>query len=296
MIGDPVWCFESGETSLIASFMHARGWRPDAVFGPGVVGTAATLGAVVAGAAIIEAALIPGLLIGGAAILAPRLLPRDVLNGLGDRLNGLGDRLRRAAPVRAPSAQAAHAAEARRGADDGAPAAFDPRQAVAKTLTYRAMVTAVDFGANYFVIGEFVAAASLSSLSLVAGPIFYFAHEAVWHYYGPATARYGNPLEAAVHVRIPGTTTHQANGDTRFASIRVSRALAKTVTYEGVTGASEFAVNFLFVRDLAAAAGLTAFSMAIAPVVYYVHEKLWDYYEANKARPAATALKFLPAG
>jgi uncharacterized membrane protein len=283
----------TGEMSLIASFLHARGWHPGAPFGPGVVGTAATLGVVVAGAAIVEAALIPGLLIGGAAILAPRLLPRDVLNGLGDRVSSLGDRLWRAAPSppRAPPTQKAEAAEDAAGDDE--PAAFDTWQAVVKTLTYRAMVTTADFGANYFVIGEFVTAASLSSLSLAAGPIFYFAHEAAWHYYGPITARYGNP-QAAVHVRIPGTTTHQANGDTRFASIRVSRAFAKTVTYEGVTGVSEFAVNFLFVRDLAAAAGLTAFSMAIAPVVYYVHEKLWDYYGATKARPGTTAPKLLP--
>jgi uncharacterized membrane protein len=40
-----------------------------------------------------------------------------------------------------------------------------------------------------------------------------------------------------------------------------------------VTGVSEFSVNYLFVRDLAAAAGLTAFSIVIAPFVYYVHEK-----------------------
>jgi hypothetical protein len=46
--------------------MQAKGWFPSSVFGPGVVGTVATLGAVAAGAAIVEAALIPGLLIGGA--------------------------------------------------------------------------------------------------------------------------------------------------------------------------------------------------------------------------------------
>jgi len=36
--------------------------------------------------------------------------------------------------------------------------------------------------------------------------------------------------------------------------------LAKTVTYEGVTIVSEFGVNYLFVRDLATAAGLTQLS------------------------------------
>lgn len=279
---------DDGETSLTTSFMHTRGWYPGSVFGPGIVGRVATLGVVAAGAAIVEAALIPGLLIGGAAVLAPRLLPRHMLSGVGDRL-------RRNAPFAGavPSASTGHSAEA---PASGEPVSFDTWHAVVKTFTYRIMVTTVDFGANYFVIGELATAAGLSSLSLVAGPIAYFAHEAAWHYYGPASARHPNPLEATVHVPIPGATKGEENAPTPFASIKVSRALAKTVTYEGVTAVSEFGANYLFVRDLAAAAGLTAFSMVIAPVVYYVHEKVWDYYGATKARSrAAPALKLLPA-
>jgi uncharacterized membrane protein len=158
------------------------------------------------------------------------------------------------------------------------------------------MLTTVDFGANYFVIGELATAAGLSSLSLVAGPIAYFAHEAAWHYYGPASARHPNPLRATVNLPIPGAVEGQENGGTRFASVKVSRALAKTITYEGVTAVSEFGVNYLFIRDLAAAAGLAAFSIVISPFVYYVHEKAWDYYDATKTRsPAASALKLLPA-
>jgi uncharacterized membrane protein len=42
---------------------------------------------------------------------------------------------------------------------------------------------------------------------------------------------------------------------------------------------------------------LTAFSLAIAPVVYYGHEKAWDYYDATTGRaPAAPPMKLLPAG
>ncbi len=268
--------------------MHARGWFPSSVFGSSVVGTVATFGVVAAGAAIVEAAVIPGLLIGGAAMLAPRLLRRDMLGGLGDRLRRTAP-----SPVPVPSAPTARTAEA---PASGEPASFDTRRAVAKTVTYRVIVTAVDFGANYFVLGELATAAGLSSLSLVAGPIAYFAHEAAWHYYGPASARHHNPLEAMVHVPIPGAAEGEENGRTRLAGVKVSRALAKTVTYEGVTGVSEFGANYLFVRDLAAAAGLTAFSMMIAPIVYYVHEKAWDYYDATKARsPATPALKLLPA-
>ena len=58
--------------------------------------------------------------------------------------------------------------------------------------------------------------------------------------------------------------------------------MAKTVTYEVVTAVSKFGANYFFVRDLAAAAGLTTFSIVIAPFVYYVHEKAWDYYDATK--------------
>jgi uncharacterized membrane protein len=269
---------------LTHSSVHPKGWHPGAVFGPGVAGKVAIAGTVVAGAAIVEAALIPGLLIGGAAILAPRLLRRDVLGGAGSRLRRT--MLPRCA---APTASAAPVPAAQQ------PAPFDAWRAVVKTLTYRAIVTTVDFGANYFVIGEFATAAGLSSLSLVTGPIAYFAHEAAWHYCGPVSARHVNPLQAAVHVPIRGPAKGEDNAPTRFAGLKISRALAKTVTYEGVTGVSEFAVNYLFVRDLAAATGLTAFSVIIAPIVYYVHEKAWDYYDAAKARsPAAASMKRLP--
>lgn len=271
----------------MTSFMHARGWYPSSVFGSGVFARVAAFGAVAAGAAIVEAALIPGLLIGASAVLAPRLLPRDMLSGLGGK-----PRRTAPSPLPVPSTLKAHSAET---PTSGEPAFFDAWHAVVKTFTYRVMVTTVDFGANYFVLGELATAAGLSSLSLVAGPIAYFAHEAAWHYYSPASARHPNPLEAAVHLPIPGAAERGENGRTRFANVQVSRALAKTATYEVVTTVSEFGANYLFVRDLAAAAGLTAFSIVIAPFVYYVHEKAWDFYDAAKAQsPDAPALKLLP--
>jgi uncharacterized membrane protein len=273
---------------LTTSFLHARGWFPSSIFGPGVVDSVATLGVVAAGVAIVEAALIPGLLIGGAAALAPRMLPRDTLNGLGDKRRRMPP-----SPAPEPSAPARWLEQVPASSE---PAPFDTWRALVKTFSYRVMVTTVDFGANYFVIGELAPAAGLSALSLVAGPIAYFAHEAAWHYYGPVSARHPNPLEAAVHVPIPVPAEGEDNRGARFGSLKVSRALAKTVTYEGVTAVSEFAVNYLFVRDTAAAAGLTAFSVVATPLAHYVHEKVWDYYEGAKVpSPAASASNLLPA-
>ena len=271
---------------MTTSSMQARGRYPSSVFEPGVLGSVATLGAVVAGAAIVEAALIPGLLIGAAAVLAPRLLPRDMFRGLGDTLGWTAPSPAQALPASIPHSPEAPAS--------GEPAFFDTWRAVVKTFTYRMMVTTVDFGAVYLVTGEVATAAGLSTLSLIGGPIAYFAHEAAWHYYSPASARHRNPLEATVHVPIPGAGEGDENRQTRFSSIKVSRALAKTVTYEVVTAVSEFGANYLFVRELAAAAGLTTFSIVIAPLVYYVHERGWDYYDTTRS-PAAPALKLLPA-
>jgi uncharacterized membrane protein len=110
-----------------------------------------------------------------------------------------------------PSAPTVHCASA---PVSGEPA-FDTWHAVVKTFTYRVMVTTVDFSANYLVIGELATAAGLSSLSLVGGPIAYFAHEAAWHYFGPAWARHPNPLEATVDVPIPPLAGGEENGRKR---------------------------------------------------------------------------------
>lgn len=258
------------------SFPYARDLLSKSVFGTSVIGAVATVGVVAAGAAVLEAALLPGLLIGGVAVLAPRFLRRDMFGALSDTL-------RRAAPEPAVAATKESASDK--------PAPFDTRRAVFKTVTYRALVTTADFGANYFVIGELALAAGLSSLSLVAGPLFYFAHEWGWHYYGPVSAY-------PVHARGAETTDSPRPEDaqTSLAGFAMSRALGKTITYEGVTAVSEFSVNYLFVRDLASAAGMTAFSMAVSPIIYYLHEKAWDYYDASTApAPIPAELKLLPA-
>ena len=189
--------------------MHAKGWIPSSVFGPGIVGKVATAwrcrgrrGDRRGGA---HSRVIDWRRRGvGATPASP---------GHVERLGAA--RQLRTAPSPAPSAPAARSAKA---PASGEPASFDTWHAVVKTLTYRVMVTTIDFGANYVVIGELATAAGLSSLSLVAGPIAYFAHEAAWHYYGPASAQNLNPLEATVHVPIPGAGKGEHDGR------RVSRA------------------------------------------------------------------------
>ena len=63
----------------------------------------------------------------------------------------------------------------------------------------------------------------------------------------------------------------------------ISRALAKTVTFRTIATVIDFTVNYVVVRDVATAAGLSAFAFVVGPFVYLGHEKAWDYFTSRGA-------------
>jgi uncharacterized membrane protein len=206
---------------------------------------------VLAGAALLEAALVPGIVIGGAAVLAPSLtrLARRKLLGTASRPR------RRAAPAQAQGQKLV-----------ASPRALLPRfafgQAIAKTITYRIIVTTLDFSTNYIVIGEFATAAGLSTFNFIAGPLFYLGHEAIWNYLGTGDA-----------VDVP------VGEQGAWGRFTVSRALAKTVTFRTLATAMDFTTNYVVVGDVASAVLLSATGFVLGPFVYYGHEKAWDYFD-----------------
>ena len=228
------------------------------------------------GAALIEAALIPGLVIGGAAFLAPKLRRqiKPVLDSMARRTR---------APAAAPKAANVSAATAPTVARLGI------KQAVAKTITFRIIVTTLDFTTNYVVIGELTTAVGLSTFNLIVGPLYYLGHEALWNYLGPDE-------NAAVDFKVPlPQWTGAKKGDQ--AGFTVSRALGKTITFRTVATILDFTTNYVVVRDVATAAGLSAFAFVVGPFIYLGHEKLWDYYTSPKeqAPDAFEPVKLLPA-
>src|SRR5260370_22798979 len=156
---------------------------------------------VLAGAALFEAALIPGMLIGGAVVLAPKYLRRGLRPLFGPTVR------RRDAP-KGPRAKRQELA-----APPAAPARFGIKQAIAKTITFRIIVTTLDFTTNYIVIGELATAAGLSTVNLVVGPLVYLVLETAWNYFGP-------PGSAA---RLPVCTPPSAHRE----GCTCSRAVAK---------------------------------------------------------------------
>ena len=245
-----------------------------------LVNTAATIGVIAAGVALLDLALIPGMVIGGAAVLAPSLLPK-----LGRRLRPMlrstvqqRTEPKVAAPVGAPGT-----------ALIAVPNRFTVRQAIAKTITFRVIVTSLDFTVNYVVLGEFATAAGLSAFALVVGPLFYLAHETVWNAFGDANKR----VDLTIFLRRSDAEEQPASR----RALTISRAQAKTITFRSIATTMDFTVNFVVVGDLATAAALSASGFILGPFVYFGHEWLWDRYgsPAEAAAQFEAPLALLPA-
>ena len=241
--------------------------------GAGLMAATATLGAVGAGVAVLEAAAL-FLALGGVVVLAPRLW------------RGVRGRRKPAAlalPPPAPSSNGGTRLISLPG--------FKIKQAAAKTLTYRVIVTACDLGWNYAILGEIAAAARLSAVSLAGGPVFYFLHEAAWNQFGPLGGK-----TTIVSVPLPAVGWRSGAPQAEQNAIAVQRSVAKTVTFRAFATVMEFTTNYVVVQDAATAVALSAFGFVLGPFIYLGHEKAWEIADAPKS-PAPRRLALAsPAG
>jgi len=215
---------------------------------------------IAAGAALLEAALIPGIVIGAAAVLAPGYLPK-LRRGIQSALDA----------VQQPSTPAPAFEPLDIEALLPAPRAFGIKQAVAKTITYRIIVTTLDFTSNYVVIGELATAAGLSN------------------YFGPA----GDDIELSA---LPPIRADAELAPAPEGGLTISRALAKTITFRTIATVVDFTATYVVVGNVGTAALLSSFGFVVGPFVYFGHEKLWDYYGSLQERSAQPApVKLLPA-
>jgi uncharacterized membrane protein len=220
----------------------------------GLAGAAATTGAVAAGLLLFEAALIPGLVIGAAAVLGPQLLSR-----------------RRKSK---PASGAAEAKPFRPSVLEDLPRTLSHlthirfSRTVVKTITFRVIVTSLDFTANYIILREPTTAVGLSAISLVGGPLFYFIHEGTWNY-------------------LAGTGRLSSGSSGAARAFLNNHPLAKTITYRTFATVVEFTTNYVVVRDLRTAALLSSFGFFLGPFVYYGHELAWERFGATSQPPGS---------
>ena len=205
---------------------------------------------VLAGVALFEVALIPAVAIGSAAILAP-----TYLRSRRRRVEPISDGVARP-PVEPPAP-----VSQRQNVQSPLPIAqrLAVGSALAKTITFRVVVTTIDFSSNYVVTGSLATAVSLSTLALGIGPALYFTHETAWNYFAASRN----------DVALP-------------QGFVISRRLAKTITFRMIATAVDFTTNYLATGDLATAVLLTAFGFVVGPFVYLGHEMAWDYFTAPR--------------
>ena len=203
----------------------------------------------------LDAALLPGRVIAGASVLAVEYLPKLPWQ-------------RRIEPQARPQGQ-------REAGPLAVPARLAIGKSLAKTISFRIVVTTLDFTTNYAVIGELAVAAGLSTFSLVAGPLFYFAHETVWNYY------HGSSESS---LAFPSLRSLEPNAKLARSGFTISRALAKTITYRTIATGMDFTTNYVVVGELAPAIGLSAFGFVVGPFIYLAHEKFWDSYDSSETR------------
>jgi uncharacterized membrane protein len=237
----------------------------------GLVSAVATTGAVVAGVALFEAALVPAVVIGAAAILVPKVLPRN-FQPFGRR------RSKRAARG---AAAGDTASGFRRILPDSLSDLTHVKMSrtLVKTITFRVIVTSLDFTANYLILQQASTAAGLSAISIVGGPLFYFLHESAWNY-----------LVGKGHIKV--------KPESRF----MNQPIVKTVTYRTFATIIEFTTNYVVVGDLATAALLSSFGFFLGPFVYYGHELAWEHFgeknnrdgTARWSRPAPVVIDVEP--
>jgi uncharacterized membrane protein len=214
----------------------------------GLLTAVAATGAVAAGAVLLEAAIVPGLLIGAAAVLAPQLV-------LGR--GRAKPRQKTAQKTTQRRGEAPLHERLSKSLGDLTHIKFS--RSVVKTITFRVIVTSLDFTANYLVLQQASTAAGLSAISLVGGPLFYFLHETAWNYLVGS-----GKLQLATS-RLP-------------QSLATNHPLVKTITYRTFATIVEFTTNYVVVGDLATAALLSSFGFFLGPFVYYGHELAWERF------------------
>jgi len=215
-------------------------WRMNVTLPNGLLIAVAATGAVAAGAVLIEAAIVPGLLIGAAAVLAPQFVSSR----------------RRRSKRRPWKVQPVGGVPPKSRGDL---THIKLSRSVVKTITFRVIVTSLDFTANYLILQEPTTAAGLSAISIVGGPLFYFIHETAWNYL------VGSGRVQLASWRIP-------------QSLATNHTLVKTITYRTFATIVEFTTNYVVVGDLATAALLSSFGFFLGPFVYYGHELAWERF------------------
>jgi uncharacterized membrane protein len=107
----------------------------------------------------------------------------------------------------------------------------------------------------------------------------------------------GRRKPAALLLPPPPEPEPSSDAETRFISLpgfKIKQALGKSITYRVVITACDVSWNYAILGEAAAAAGLSAISLAAGTIFYFVHETGWNRFGPPAGKEGAVSVP-LPA-
>ncbi len=95
----------------------------------------------------------------------------------------------------------------------------------------------------------------------------------------------------------PAEPEPSSDAETRFISLpgfKIKQAVGKSITYRVVITACDLSWNYAILGEAAAAAGLSAISLAAGTIFYFVHETGWNRFGSRVAKNGVVSVP-LPA-
>jgi uncharacterized membrane protein len=125
---------------------------------------------------------------------------------------------------------------------------------LAKTLSWRIILTVSHFINGFIVTGSLASAAAIAGLSAVINSVLYWAHERIWNW--------------AQWNRKPKDGLMFLDGQ--------PRTISKIISWRAVITGSNFVVPWILTGSLGQAAAFMSIAIVVNIAIFYFHERVWN--------------------
>lgn len=127
-------------------------------------------------------------------------------------------------------------------------------RSLAKTLSWRVILTMSHFINGFIVTGSIASAAAIAGLSAVINSVLYWAHERCWNY---------------------AQWNRQGKDGLMFVDGQ-PRTISKIITWRAVITGSNFVIPWFLTGSLGQAAAFMTIAIVVNIAIFYFHERIWN--------------------
>jgi len=140
---------------------------------------------------------------------------------------------------------------------------------LAKTLSWRIILTVSHFVNGFIVTGSLASAAAIAGVSAVINSVLYWAHERVWNW--------------AQWNRKPKDGLMFLDGQ--------PRTISKIISWRILITGSNFVVPWILTGSLGQAAAFMSIAIVVNIAIFYFHERVWNRVSWGKTVKESEAVE-----